>query len=238
MAEQITLVLLPGMDGTATLFAPFVQALDNRFKIISVRYPTDEALGYDDLTALAHAQLPTSEPFVVLGESFSGPIAVALAAAGHPKLLGLILCCTFVRNPRPALSGLRFFINSLPMLTPPPMVLSALLLGKYSMPDLLLALLGAVKQVTPEVMKTRLKAVLNVDVTSQMSAVKVPCLFLRASHDRLVPRSAYELISKLNPMAQLVEIDGPHCLLQAASADASKAVTTFVNSIHVPKSVM
>jgi hypothetical protein len=51
MAKQVTLVLLPGMDGTATLFAPFVQALGNRFKIISVCYPTDEALGYGDLTA-------------------------------------------------------------------------------------------------------------------------------------------------------------------------------------------
>jgi pimeloyl-ACP methyl ester carboxylesterase len=238
MAEQVTLVLLPGMDGTATLFAPFVQALGNEFKIISVRYPTKEALDYGDLTALAHTQLPTNEPFVVLGESFSGPIAVALAAAEHPNFLGLILCCTFVRNPRPALSVLKSLINYLPTLTPPPKVLSALLLGKYSRPNLLSALFGAVKQVAPEVMKTRLKAVLNVDVTSQMSAVKVPCLYLRASHDRLVPRLADELICKLNPLTQMVKIDGPHCLLQAAAADAAKAVTTFVNSIHVPKSVM
>ncbi len=45
---MITLVLLPGMDGTGCLFADFVSALGSEFETILVRYPSDEPLGYND----------------------------------------------------------------------------------------------------------------------------------------------------------------------------------------------
>ena len=99
-----TLVLLPGLDGTGILFEPLARALGVDLDVRVVRYPSDPTLGYRELESLARAALPTDRPFVILGESFSGPIAIRLAADSPPGLVGLILVVTFARNPYPLLA--------------------------------------------------------------------------------------------------------------------------------------
>ena len=91
---RLTLILLPGMDGSGQLFAPLVTALGDGFNVKVVRYPVDLPLGYDGLEQIARAAIPPAGPVVLLGESFSGPIAVSLAASLGERLAGLILCCT------------------------------------------------------------------------------------------------------------------------------------------------
>jgi pimeloyl-ACP methyl ester carboxylesterase len=226
--RPITLILLPGMDGTGSLFRPFIDAVGTRFKIKVVQYPTDRAMDYPALLGRVRSELPANEPYVVLGESFSGPIAVELAAESDTLCQGLILCCTFVRNPRPLLSGLKFVIQSLPMWMPPVSVLSKLLLGKFSTPALRLAMAQAIAQVTPAVMRGRVYAVLCVDVTAQMVAVKTPILYLRATQDKLVPRSASEWVCHLNARTHVVDIDAPHCLLQTTPQEAAQVVQKFL----------
>jgi pimeloyl-ACP methyl ester carboxylesterase len=226
--RPITLILLPGMDGTGSLFRPFIDAVGPTFKIKVIQYPTDQAMDYRALLAHVRRELPVNEPYVVLGESFSGPIAVELAAEADPLLRGLILCCTFVRNPRPLLSGLRFVIQSVPMWMPPMSVFGNLLLGKFSTPALRLALAQAIAQVTPAVMRARVHAVLCVDVTAQMTAVKIPILYLRATQDKLVPRSTSEWICHLNPRTQVVNVDAPHCPLQTTPLEAVQVVQKFL----------
>lgn len=49
------LVLLPGMDGTGTLFEPLLDVLAAEWEPIVVRYPPDEALGYDALLEVVRA---------------------------------------------------------------------------------------------------------------------------------------------------------------------------------------
>lgn len=83
-----TLVLLPGMDGTGLLFDPLVKALSGTLPFTVVAYPPTAAAGYADLQAFAESAMPPDKPIVLLGESFSGFIAIAIAialAAKHPK---------------------------------------------------------------------------------------------------------------------------------------------------------
>jgi pimeloyl-ACP methyl ester carboxylesterase len=223
-----TLILLPGMDGTGSLFQPFVDGMGSAFKIKVIPYPTDHAMDYPALLAYVRRELPANEHYAVLGESFSGPIAVELAADPDSLLLGLILCCTFVRNPLPLLSALKFVVPNLPNWGPPIRFLDKLLLGQFTTPALRLALAQAVAKVTPAVMRARLHAVLCIDVTVQMAAVKIPILYLRATQDKLVPRSASELICSLNARTQVVNIDAPHCLLQTDPSEAAQVVKKFL----------
>jgi pimeloyl-ACP methyl ester carboxylesterase len=109
--RMITSVLLPGMDGTGVLFADFVASLPPEFKPLVVAYPNDPKLGYPELEVLARAALPRDQRFILLGESFSGPVAISIAASNPPGLLGLILCCTFARSPHPLLAQLSFSIE-------------------------------------------------------------------------------------------------------------------------------
>src|SRR5688572_4533538 len=104
------LFLLPGLDGTATLHSAFAAAVSHAFDSVTVvSYPTDQALGYSALESLARAALPPVAPFVLLGESFSGPIALSIAADPPPNLVGLVLSTTFARSPVPIFSALASF---------------------------------------------------------------------------------------------------------------------------------
>ena len=83
----MTLVLLPGLDGTGDLFSNFVEALSPSLEAKIVRYPADRPLSYVDLFPIALNSIPT-KPFVLLGESFSTPLAVRLAATNPSSLKG------------------------------------------------------------------------------------------------------------------------------------------------------
>lgn len=223
-----TLVLLPGMDGTGELFAPFTAALGRRFKVRVVGYPQDQALEYPALEKLVRAALPTDEDYVLLAESFSGPVAISIAAA-HPRhLKGLVLCATFVRNPRPLTAPLRLMLNHLPLNAIPAHLSTPVLLGHFATDELTAALRHTLAPLSNAVLRARLHAVLVVDVSAKMERVKVPVLYVRATHDRVVPHSASTHIALLCPHAQFVELDAPHFVLQAAPKEAAEAVTKFV----------
>lgn len=231
---MITLVLLPGLNGTGALFKDFVAALGGAFKVKVVSYPATGALGYPELESIAREALPSESPFVILGESFSGPIAVSLAASCSSQLKGLILCCTFVRNPRPAFNVLKPFIGLLPIAFLPLHFLIRLVLGRSYTAALCMKLTQALSQLSPSALSARLRGLLLVDVSAKLREVKVPVLYLRALQDRLVPRGASKLVSQLCPQAEVVSLDAPHFLLQALPSEAARIVAAFVHAVDNP----
>jgi pimeloyl-ACP methyl ester carboxylesterase len=220
------------MDGTGELFEPFVALIEERFYVKVVRYPATEPLGYAELEAVARAALPIEGPFIILGESFSGPIAISLAKSCSSQLKGIILCCSFARNPYPFLGNFRSLIDVLPVSKVPKAVLNFFLLGKFSTTALRSALSLVIAQVSPAARRARIKAVLTANVSGMLASLTVPLLYLRASHDRVVPRKASEFISELNPGTTVVEIEAPHLLLQAAPATAIKAIGAFIQKVQ------
>lgn len=230
-AEPVTLVLLPGLDGTGILFAPFVTALGNGRPVVVVTYPTSgDSQTYANLHDLAGLALPPSGPLVLLGESFSGPIAISLAAANPKRVLGVVLCCTFVRNPRPSLRWLRS-LASVPAPLPPSPVLSAMLFGRFATPRLRLMLRDALATVQPAVLRERLRAVVSVDVRAQARALAVPVLYLKANSDRLVPSPATIEAEQFCQDMRIQSFDAPHCLLQVVPEEAAAAVADFIEKV-------
>jgi pimeloyl-[acyl-carrier protein] methyl ester esterase len=222
------LVVLPGLDGTGTLHAEFVASVGPAFDaVIVVPYPPDKALGYDALEALVRAQLPPTAPFVLLGESFSGPIALSIAADPPPNLVGLVLSTTFAKSPVPLLSPLGALTRIAPVRTLPPSVLSWLLFGRWATPQLEVALQRALLTVSPAVLRSRAGAAIQANVSACLGSIRVPALYLRATHDRLLSAAAgRHILSALSQCAR-VDIAGPHLLLQAAPVDCARAVSTF-----------
>lgn len=229
---MLTIVLLPGMDGTGDLFAPFVEALGGEFNVQVVRYPTMGSLGYEELETIARSSLPSKGSFVVLGESFSGPIAVSIAASQPPGLVGLIMCSTFVRNPRPTFRALSSLVNLLPVTLMPITVLNYLLLGRYSTTTLRSALASAISQVSASALQARVKAVLSNDVSVKFKTLKIPVLYLLAKYDRVVPPNAVEHMVRTLPITQVVPVAAPHFLLQAAPGAAANFVGAFMRKVQ------
>ena len=223
-------VVLPGMDGTGMLLADFAAALKPELEPIVVSYPADRPYGYPELEAIAREALPQHGAFVMVAESFSGPIAVAIAASRPQGLRGLVLCCSFVRNPVPATRFLDRFLNLLPMRLAMPM-LDWLLLGRFSSEMLRTALRGALDAVSPVALRARLKAVLRVDARPELARVEVPVLYIRASEDRMIPLSAQGTIADVSPQLRVEEVIGPHFLLQVAPSAAAECVKGFVRDL-------
>ncbi|WP_257572141.1 alpha/beta fold hydrolase [Janthinobacterium sp. UMAB-60] len=157
------LVLLPGMDGTARLFHRFDAALraQTAIETQAIAYPA-APLDYAALEAFVRARLPQDRPFVVLAESFSGPLGAALRADPPPGMRALILCCAFVRNPRPLLTPLRHLLGMVPFGALPGFALRQALLAPYATPALQAELTAALAQVPPSVLRQRLRAVLEI----------------------------------------------------------------------------
>jgi pimeloyl-ACP methyl ester carboxylesterase len=226
-----SIVLLPGMDGTGELFAPLVAAWGDQFRAQVVSYPCAERLDYAALADRVRSLLPRNEDYVLLAESFSGPLGVMLAAERPQRLRGLVLCATFARSPLPLLRWTAPWAQAVPLAALPDRVLAWGLLGPYATPSLLKAIRHAVQSVDPAVLAARVRAVAEVDVSVAVSDVQVPVLYLQARNDRVVPPRAVRPFMALGDRLRVVSCAGPHCLLQARAVDAAAAISAFVSGL-------
>jgi pimeloyl-[acyl-carrier protein] methyl ester esterase len=78
------------------------------------------------------------------------------------------------------------------------------------------------------VIRHRIAALLAVDESAALGAIRLPTLVLRARRDRVISRAATRWILKILPGARLVEIDGPHLLLQTLPAECAAIVLEFM----------
>ncbi len=228
--SQHHLILLPGLDGTGQMFAPLLEQLPPDFTASVVRYPSDERLTYEQLKPYVLRAVPRDEPFVVVAESFSGPLAVELAATGWPNLRALILCASFVRNPAPSLlQWIREFNHPFWFRFRLPRAFVRHAAAMWDCDAAVIdSLIETTSTVLPEVLSHRFAQVMQVDVRAHLPRCAVPLLYLRATRDLLVQRHNWEEIAQLRPDAQLAEIDASHFLLQHKPTEALAAITAFL----------
>ncbi|HTP40754.1 MAG TPA: alpha/beta hydrolase [Steroidobacteraceae bacterium] len=215
------------MDGSGTMFGEFDAALG--LKSLVVSYPKDQPLDYGQLVALVARAIPADEPLVVLGESFSGPIAIALAARHAATVKAVVLVCTFAKlKPRYAPRWFHRLLAMLPFWKLPVAWGARGLLGRFDSTALRAKLVACIAGVTPAVWRSRMFSVLEVDVTSELAGLGMPILYLRGTEDRVVPAAAAALIARTNARTRVVDVVGPHALLQTVPGPCALAVRTFL----------
>ena len=227
------LMLLPGMDGTGDLYINFIGALPDAFETEVLRYPTDRFLSYEQLALFVGSATSISEPFVLVAESFSTPLAIQLAATKPPTLKGVVICAGFITSPvrgwlRPLCSLLSpvMFHGALPEF-----VAKYLLVGPNASRSLLVALRTAISSVKPKVLSARLRAVLTCDARAELEQVAVPILYLQAQQDRLVGKSCLEEIRRIKPKTTATVITGPHLLFQCEPHRTAECVGEFIQKL-------
>lgn len=227
-----TLIVLPGLDGTATLHSAFSAAARTAFDSVAIiSYPSNEVLDYVALEKLVRSELPTTAPFVLLGESFSGPIALSIAANPPPNLLGVVLSTTFAKSPVPLFGPFASFVRFAPVRALPFSLLSWWLLGGWATPQLEAELQSALLAVTPEVLRSRAETALKANALTVCQSVTLPVLYLRGTNDRLLNRYASRQISEAIEHCIIKDIAGPHLLLQAAPEACAQAVSEFASHL-------
>lgn len=228
LSQLPTLVLLPGLDGTGRFFARLQLCLGNRIPLQVVSYPADRVMGYDDLRPYVESQIGDG-PVVILGESFSGPLAIKLAAFRPAQIKGLILAATFVKSPWP-----RWMILAAAVTKPtrvPRGWIDAVLRGPESDPELAAEIADVMAKFNPAVRSARLRTVASANAIADLKRVICPILALHGRSDWLVPKSGIIRAMKSKPGAVIKLIDGPHMLLQRNAAGAAREIEAFLYSI-------
>ncbi|MEC5396709.1 alpha/beta fold hydrolase [Uliginosibacterium sp. H1] len=228
---RIKLVLLPGLDGTGVLFRPLLSALPPDIEPVVISYPTQEALGYDELLALVTPALPQGD-FVLLGESFGGPLSLRIAASKPVGLRGLVLSASFVTCPYDWLPlWMSSLVPAFPFRHFPAFARLRGRLGGYGTSTLSALSTEALTMVAPEVFAHRVRQLIRVSVEAELGACAVPLMYLRGEQDHVVPASNLARVRRLRPDTEVVRLPAPHLVLQVRPQESAQALAAFCRRV-------
>lgn len=220
-------IFLPGLDGSGAFFEPFLKVLPEGVEPEPIAFPAEEKWGYDELFEWLRGKLPKQEPFLIVAESFSGPLAVRLAAAEPTGMVGAVVCASFVRHPWPR------FLRHLPVETLfrlrfPPGFVRLILAEKGISAKLMDLFYRVIVYSPPAVIAHRARAALQVDETEALRRCRLPLLFLSATRDRLIQSRSTALVRRVRPDLPVVPVDAPHFLLQLRPEECLPAIEEFL----------
>jgi len=226
------LVLLPGLDGTGKLFSPLIDALHSSTDIQIITYSLKKEQSYNELIEYVKSNLPEEE-FILLAESFSGPIAYEIALTQPKHLKALILVATFLENPRPFL--LKFIPNSRVLALQIPNILSKIFFLGFSVKHGIIKLFNeSIKTVSPSVIQNRLKEITRLHPSNKK--VKLKATYIQASNDKLVPSKSLKDWQKVCDNIDIFQVKGEHFILQANPTRCAEIITETMNIITKTKS--
>ena len=229
MSSDVIAVLLPGLDGTGKLLRDFASRSPAGIRAQVVPYPIDEVLSYSELCVYVRERLPAAAPFVIVAESFSGPVAVTLASRPIDGLRGVVLAASFVTPP--SLPVWRFLPWRTVFRFPAPVrLLRQLMAGPNR--AMLHDIRAAIQGVSPHVLAARIRSTLTVDVRRELKAVTHPLLYIRAERDRVVPARCLHDILAVREDAVVESLDTLHAVLQHEPDAAWKLISGFSRRAH------
>jgi pimeloyl-[acyl-carrier protein] methyl ester esterase len=218
------------MDGTGDLFRDFVAALPQTLATTVLQYPRDRISSHLDLLRVVETAISPTEPYVLLGESWSTPLAIQFTASRPANLRGLILCAGFASSP--ANSLLRPLISlAAPILLrgrAPAWVIRRWMAGAEAPRSLVREVQAAIRSVQPRVLGARLREIMACDARAALRQIVVPVLYLQARDDRVVSAGCVAEIQAIKPDVRVKALVGPHLLLQRNPSGSAAAVVEFV----------
>ena len=224
----VKIVVLPGLDGMAALRSEFCAQLSPEFDACAIEYPAD-LVRYDDLFNWIKANLP-GQDYIIVAESFSGPLAIQIAAERPSQLKGLVFVASFAKAPRKLPAAVLGLLRLVPFhLKVFSVMAQPVMMGRWSNAAFTKLFHDTNQKVPGSTIRGRIGEVLSVDCTAKLALIDVAYIYLGASHDRPVPRHAADDFRQVAQSVGIVE--GPHFLLQAVPKAAAEHVEAFVRSL-------
>ncbi len=224
------LVLLPGLDGSGKLFEPFINQFPDTSRITVIPYPGDRHIPFSRLAGYIVPLLPAGRPLAILGESYSGPVAIGLAARSDIDVRKVILVASFAKYPASHLKTLSAWLplSLLFRLPIPDFLIRYYCFGNAGTGLLRSLLRDAIKGNKPGVLAMRAREGSRVDVTESLANIKVPCLYIAADNDRLVPSRALDYLKQHLPDLDVVTLQGAHFILQVQPKACFDVINDFL----------
>ncbi len=224
---------MPGLNGTDGLFKPLVDAKPSHFETITLPYPTDRTLSYKELTSYITTQLKQVEgEYVLVGESFSGPLSLFVANKKPTHLVGIILVASFIQSPNIKLTEFLPWHTGFTLTKPLYKIRMLLSTGKNL--SFIKAIATEMEKVMPFVLVDRIKSIFAVDASEALRNCPVPIAYFRGTKDWVVPKRNLSKILSIRKDINVYEFPTQHFLLQAAPTDAWSAISDFLeaNKLH------
>jgi len=222
----LKLVLLPGMDGTGKLFSPLLNALSG-YDCEIIALPKTGSQDYPSITSFVRARLPKDQ-FVLVAESFSGPIGAALAAEGIENMKGIIFVATFLSTPKHLLL---YVSRCLPLkiLSEFPFVkifYKAVFFGVDASNEIIQVFKCSLNSLPRKTITRRLSTMLS--LKPNWEAINLPVGYIQAASDRLVPPNKSTEFTRIFKNMTIKIINGPHFILQAKPAECAAAISELL----------
>lgn len=190
--------------------------------------PEEGAQDYLSLADALHPKLG-STPFVLLGESFSGPLVRVLAQRSPAGLRGVVFAATFAVPPNPLLSLLQFLPLPPTALLAQRRLIRQFCVGRNASDALVNLIAEEVRRLPTAQVHARLKTLAR--LREPTSPLTIPCLSLVPLNDRLVSMRARASIAPGCENIRTKKIAGPHFLLQSRPEPCGAAIAAFMNEL-------
>jgi len=222
------IALLPGMDGTGLLFAPFAEALTARgHQPRTLSYPYDEPMSMDMLARQMWEIIGEAPPPVILGESYGSQIVLRLLRDHPDTFRAAIFVGGFGERPTSLLWLSRFLPVSWSFRIPRPRwVLRTFTYDGQTDEAMLDTHIRATRAVAPEVMADRIENMARMQPIAR--TVDVPVLYLAGSHDRLVPPRNLAYFRNYCPDLEIETPARCHMIVQTEPERCADLVSDFL----------
>lgn len=216
--EGPTLILVPGLDGTALLFYRQVPLLAHHFHVLTFPLPNDGKATMVTLVEILRGviekvnQVRKRERVFLCGESFGGALSLSFALAYPDLLRGLVIVNSFPK------------VRKWFQLHTAPLLLKAMPWGAmrfvrrftesrlhspHARPGDLAEFHRRMRSVGKAGYIRRLEILQNYDVSDRLPEIETPTLFLAGELDRLVPSvKEAEFMASRMPNAEVVTLKG------------------------------
>ena len=217
------LVLLPGLDGTGKLFGPLLSGLSN-FNYEVMLLPLEGDQDYPSIAKVVRESLP-DEDFILIAESFSGPIGAMLAGDNNKNMKGIVFVATFLTTPSRVLLAIAQllplkFLSGLPFAKH---IHRAMFLGPSACNVLISLFQTTITDLPTPLIKARMNTLMSLPLDIKQS--DLPVAYLQAASDKLV--SAEKALEFEHYFSNILikTIEGPHFILQAKPGECAAAIT-------------
>lgn len=220
------------MDGTGKLFEPLLPLLRG-VDVQIMELPDSGDQAYAALKEYVRAELP-DEDYILVAESFSGPIARLLAEDNIGHLKSVIFVATFLTPPNTLLLNIfRLLpIKQLANLPFSSIFLRRFLLGQEVSMDQISRFQRVLRNLPSLTLKRRLSAIRSLSIPE--ITLSTPAVYIQPESDSLVPSSKGLEFHRYFRNLTVRPIKGPHFILQANPEDCA---TIIMSELHTQRAI-
>ena len=219
-------VLIPGMDGTGTLFEPFIELIPAGIEVVSLPLLQRSDAGYEDQARHVIGSIG-EQPIILVAESYSGMVSYNMLTMVCSNIQHVVFAAGFITRPSGLVSLAKYLpIGFLKSRAVPRSLVGKFVFGKFSSPELVELFYGSLHSVSNDVLKSRLRQIAMLPVP--WIPISVPCTYIRPKRDKLVSKRAIEPFQNLCQKLEVCEVDGTHFVLQTNPGQCWQVVQSAI----------